>query len=281
MSFYKIVNLFGEEDKVISYEKKAKLNLFSDYSTFVDKFKPKKTTDDCYTPPAVYRAVLDYVSTLTDLRGVEIIRPFFPDADYESINYPKNCIVVDNPPFSIVTKICRYYIKHNVKFFLFCPHLTAFSSDLDVTHIITNSDIIYENGANVKTAFVTNVLQDEKVIGCVHLHDKIKEAQKDDSKKKPKYKYPNNVLTVSDVAYCVSKGIPLVVNKNETSHCRGLDSQKKHKKAIFGSGFLISDSAAAKAAAAKAAAKSKQLEIEWKLSKKERSVIEYLNSKQQ
>ena len=24
---------------------------FEDYEGFVDKFKPKKTTDDCYTPP--------------------------------------------------------------------------------------------------------------------------------------------------------------------------------------------------------------------------------------
>lgn len=25
-----------------------------EYEAFVDKFKPKKTTDDCYTPPDVY-----------------------------------------------------------------------------------------------------------------------------------------------------------------------------------------------------------------------------------
>ena len=24
-----------------------------DYEDFVDKFKPKKTTDDCYTPPSL------------------------------------------------------------------------------------------------------------------------------------------------------------------------------------------------------------------------------------
>ena len=30
---------------------------FNDYEGFVEKFKPKKTTDDCYTPPAVYEAV--------------------------------------------------------------------------------------------------------------------------------------------------------------------------------------------------------------------------------
>ena len=34
-------------------------NLFNDYDGFVEKFKPKKTTDDCYTPPLVYEAVSD------------------------------------------------------------------------------------------------------------------------------------------------------------------------------------------------------------------------------
>lgn len=27
---------------------------FTDYDGFVEKFKPKKTTDDCYTPPAFH-----------------------------------------------------------------------------------------------------------------------------------------------------------------------------------------------------------------------------------
>ena len=30
------------------------------YDEFVEKFKPKKTTDDCYTPPLVYDAVRDW-----------------------------------------------------------------------------------------------------------------------------------------------------------------------------------------------------------------------------
>lgn len=30
-----------------------------EYKKFVDKFKPKKTTDDCYTPELVYDAVRD------------------------------------------------------------------------------------------------------------------------------------------------------------------------------------------------------------------------------
>ena len=28
-----------------------------EYQAFADKFKPKKTTDDCYTPPNIYEAV--------------------------------------------------------------------------------------------------------------------------------------------------------------------------------------------------------------------------------
>lgn len=31
------------------------------YEEFVEKFKPKKTTDDCYTPPEVYKLIKDWV----------------------------------------------------------------------------------------------------------------------------------------------------------------------------------------------------------------------------
>lgn len=34
-----------------------KTDKLNDYDGFVEKFKPKRTTDDCYTPPAVYEAV--------------------------------------------------------------------------------------------------------------------------------------------------------------------------------------------------------------------------------
>lgn len=32
--------------------------LFEDYEGFVEKFEPKKTTDDCYTPPKIYDTTL-------------------------------------------------------------------------------------------------------------------------------------------------------------------------------------------------------------------------------
>ena len=40
----------------------SQLTLFDDnaeYDAFTDKFVPKKTTDDCYTPQNVYRAVAE------------------------------------------------------------------------------------------------------------------------------------------------------------------------------------------------------------------------------
>ena len=78
---------------------------FNDYGGFVEKFKPKKTTDDCYTPPAVYDAVLQYVrETYHIADDVPIVRPFYPGGDYENYDYPEGCMVVDNPPFSIFAK---------------------------------------------------------------------------------------------------------------------------------------------------------------------------------
>ena len=35
---------------------------FKTYDEFVEKFKPKLTTDDCYTPPVVYEAVADWAA---------------------------------------------------------------------------------------------------------------------------------------------------------------------------------------------------------------------------
>ena len=49
---------------------------FENYDAFVEKFKPKKTTDDCYTPPLVYDAVADYVAERYGLDKANFVRPF-------------------------------------------------------------------------------------------------------------------------------------------------------------------------------------------------------------
>ena len=77
-----------------------------EYRAFVDKFKPKKTTDDCYTPPNIYEAVKTWVVNEYHIsKDTPIIRPFYPGGDYEHYDYPEGCVVIDNPPFSILSKI--------------------------------------------------------------------------------------------------------------------------------------------------------------------------------
>jgi hypothetical protein len=281
-AIYKTVDLLGDEQVVIITKKKEKPNLFSDYDGFLQKLEVKKTTDDCYTPKEVMDIIINYVNDKYPLKDKKIIRPFFPDGDFESIDYSGDCVVIDNPPFSIVSNICKYYLERDIKFFLFCPHLTAFSSDIDCTHIIASADITYENGAVIKTAFVSNLFGDVKIIGDSALHLKFKELQRNNKASLPKYKYPDNIITVSKISYCVEKGISLTFDKKDVKHCRGMDAQKKHGKSLFGSGFIASDKAAAAQAAAAQAAAAAAAEndpiIIWELSEKEKKIIKSLGA---
>lgn len=43
------ISIFGEEAGNVI--RKSRNETFNDYDEFTEKFKPKLTTDDCYTPP--------------------------------------------------------------------------------------------------------------------------------------------------------------------------------------------------------------------------------------
>lgn len=238
-----------------------------DYEDFVEKFKPKLTTDDCYTPPAVYDAVLDWVRKNCDIEGCNIVRPFYPGGDFETFEYGPNDVVMDNPPFSIITKIVRWYMERGVRFFLFAPYLTCFQPGQFCTSIACNVNIIYENGASVNTSFVSNMLGDVAVMTAPDLRASIIEAQKSDNVSLPKYRYPLNVIRATDIGLLASRGIDLRIPRSEVHFVTRLDSQ--NGKTIFGGGYLISDRAAA--------AKAAEVEvIEWTLSERERKIIEVL-----
>ena len=286
-STYKTIDLFGNEQiHFIDKKIENKKNLFTDYEGFAEKFEIKKTTDDCYTPDDVFKVILDYVKTLTDISGLKIIRPFYPGGDYEAVNYDNDCIVIDNPPFSIISKICKFYIAKGVKFFLFAPHLTLLSTDLDCTAVVAGADIIYENGANVKTSFLTNIAGDKRMMTAPAIYEGVERINKSRKANLPKYIYPLNLVTVSAMQQLIQNGIEFSINKDSCVHCRGLDDQKKHKKTIFGSGLLISErSAAERAAAERAAAERAAAEraaaeqddtIEWELSPREVKIIREL-----
>lgn len=253
-----------------------------EYEAFVEKFKPKLTTDDCYTPPEVYDVVLNYVKEKCDIAGCEVVRPFYPGGDYENFDYPESCVVIDNPPFSIFSQIIRFYNARNIKYFLFGPHLTIFGSNQDYTAIITDASIIYQNGAVIKTAFVSNLFGTAKIIGCHELHSKLKAIRDAQKANLPKYDYPANIVTVSSVAQQVLRGQSFIIDKKDVSFCRGLDSQKKVKKGMFGSGFFMSDKATKKFQNLKEIAMNTEKKVTqvnkiiWELSDREREIIKSL-----
>ena len=208
-----------------------------EYNEFEDKFKPKLTTDDCYTPTEVYDEVVKYVRNIVGDKP-EFVRPFYPNGNYQTFNYPKDCVVVDNPPFSIYAEIVRWYLAHDIKFFLFAPALTQVVANAPVNYVVCTCGIIYENGALVKTSFTTNLLDDIVFTTAPNLKRAIEVVNGKPSADLPIYVY-ENVLTTA----LIDK-ISLVdfsAKRNEVAEIANLDALKEKGKSLFGRGWLLSD----------------------------------------
>ena len=254
---------------------------FNDYAGFVEKFKPKKTTDDCYTPPAVYKAVKDWACRRFGIDPNKTVRPFWPGGNYEAFNYPAGAIVLDNPPFSCLAKIVRFYAERQIPYFLFAPALTALGyTRIGASVLFTDSKITYHNGAVVNTAFVTSY--GENVVEIVPaLGEAIKAAQrKGPSLRRTVYQYPPNLLTTQGVLALARHGVPYELPRREAVFVRGLDAMRAEKKEAFGGALLISDAAAARKAAAEQAVPHPDTPARvWELSGRERQIVEELNHK--
>ena len=256
-----------------------------EYQEFLQKFEEKKTTDDCYTPPLVYEAVADYVAEEYGLNKDNFVRPFVPGGDYQAEKYKKTDIVVDNPPFSIMAEILDFYNAHGIKYFLFAPHLTLFSGNRkNCACIIVGIAITYENGAKISTSFITN-LEDCAFRSAPKLYKAINNANsenlKQTTKSLPVYEYPLNVITSTMIAPYSRLGINFKINKDECQFIRQLDCQKESGNALFGGGFLISDSKKdERIVAEREKAEREKAEREkatvWELSDRELAIIEGL-----
>ena len=246
-----------------------------EYNEFLEKFEAKKTTDDCYTPDNIYNAVADWVASEYGVKRANFVRPFFPGGDYQGENYKPSDIVVDNPPFSILSEILRFYCEKGVRFFLFAPTLTMFSGrGLDVEYIPTGVGVMYENGASVNTSFITNMGK-SRVRSAPTLYKAVNAANDENltamHKDLPNYSYPDEVITAAIVGRWSKYGVDFQVPGDECVRIAELDEQKEQGKAIYGGGFLLSERAAAERAAAERAAATK-----WKLSDREKEIVRSL-----
>ena len=149
-------------------------------SAFLAKFERKRTSDDCFTPPNVYEAVAGWVERRYGVRRADFVRPFWPDGDFETFDYSApGCVVVDNPPFSIVSKIVRWYLGRGVRFFLFAPYLSNIGiagGDLRCSHVIAPWSVRFENGAEVPLSFVTNLDPEFVAESAPDLRELVREA---------------------------------------------------------------------------------------------------------
>ena len=187
--------------------------------------------------------------------------------DYKAFPYPNGAVVIDNPPFSILASICTFYLEHGIPFFLFTPSLTCFGGRKvfkQMNHIIVDCQITYENGARVKTSFVTSysggiVAQTSPDLAKAinRENDRLIKAN---TKELPKYDYPMNVITAAMMQRYARYGVDLKIRADDCIQVGSLDAQKQVGKGIFGSGLLLCERAV----------------VRWELSDREKAIIQQL-----
>lgn len=233
-------------------------------TAFEEKFRPKKTTDECYTPVEVYKAVLSHVVEKYALEGQQIVRPFYPGGDYEQEEYPDRCVVVDNPPFSKISAIVAFYLERGIDFFLFAPHLTLFGIARGrARYCVTQAAIEYENGAIVSTDFVTS-LGEYKIFTDPALKSKVETAARQERNQRPRYEWPPEVVSSA----LLGKISTVDFSVKDAHFIRNIKSAKTEGKTLFGSGFLIAE---------KAAAVQRRV---WELSAEERDIVRSLGEEE-
>ena len=232
-----------------------------EYNEFLQKFENPKTTDDCYTPDIVYEAVAAYVEKRYTLNRKKFVRPFYPGGDYQNETYPKDCVVVDNPPFSILAEILDFYNEKGIRYFLFGPSLTIINYSNRCTVVVVGASVIYENKASVSTSFLTNMEGDVAARSDPELFRAVQDAADKYTEELhvslPKYDYPHCVVTSAMLQKYSKYGESFSVFRDESVLIRSLDAQAAVGKGIYGSGLLISEKAAAEKAAAEKAAAEK------------------------
>ena len=255
-----------------------------EYQEFLEKFKLKKTTDDCYTPAPVYDAVARYVEETYGISRAKFVRPFYPGGDYQREKYPADCVVVDNPPFSIMAEILKFYSERGIRFFLFAPTLTLFSSSSSTTctALPCTLAVIYENGASVNTSFLTNLeprhirLRSAPKLQAM-VQEGIDEFTRTLKKPLPKYSYPPHIITAAWVGVLSRLGIEFSVPVEESEGISGLDAQKAAGKAIYGKGYIVSDAVKAEREKAEREKAEREKVERWELSDRELAIIQRLN----
>ncbi|MCC8176393.1 MAG: hypothetical protein LIO91_08180, partial [Bacteroidales bacterium] len=201
----------------------------------------------------------------------------------ERVDYKPDDVVIDNPPFSLFSRIIDFYLDRGVKFWLWGPSLTLFTgAAVRATCVVCGETLTYANGAGVATSFCSNLYPpDVAVVVDGQLNRLMAEGDKRARKATvfttPVYDYPAGVISAARLHKIASAGLNLTIMRSEAlGDIDSLQSQRPAGKAIFGKGMLIAREAAAREAAAReAAARERHY---WPLSEQEIAVIDSLTT---
>ena len=250
------------------------------YSQFVDKFKPRHTSDDTHTPPNVYEAVLAWCVRRYGIDRAKVVRPFFPGGDYAHADYPAECVVIDNPPFSILAQIVRFYLDRKISFFIFAPSLTMFchARHIGCAAVFCGQSLTFDNSANVAVGFLTNLEgADILAVAAPDLGDALDACETENRKIGKKHvtplALPNALLTGGRMNYLAVHHTPHTVRRADATFVRKCDN---YPGGIFGGGYLLSERAAAERAAAERAAAERAAAHKVELSTREREIVQHL-----
>lgn len=272
-----------------------------DYAGFLRRMQAygadaPKTTDDCFTPPHIYAAVIEWLAARVDLTGRRIVRPFVPDGDFEAYPYQEGDVVIDNPPFSILARITRFYLAKGISFFLFAPGLTLWSAanfnNAPLTHVVTGYSPEFENGAKINIGFRTDLFPGTRVIVAPSLTKALREAEeaagtRKDKPKAAKYAYPPEIWSPATLGTLAKNGgfgdiaVPCACSR----YLHSLAQQRLYKKALYGGGLMVDRATAQRLQEAKAKAKAKAKAeaeaeaeaVQWQLAPEEREEIDRLD----
>lgn len=178
---------------------------------------------------------------------------------------------------------------------MFAPGLTALNyvQRKGMCCVFVNAQITYENGARVRTAFLTNMDDCITRSACdlsreldeINTQLKCEKAYGKTQLRKDtvtKYNYPDELVTSARLGNLAAKGVQFKIKR--AHFVRSLAAQKPLKKVIFGAGLLIStkDAQELKAQELKAQElKAQELRVQdeaytFELSEREQAIVDNL-----
>lgn len=207
-----------------------------EYYEWLQKFDRKHTTDECFTPPEVYDAVVRYVVDFFKLQEYTIDRPFYPGGDYQAAirTYKDHTVVIDNPPFSQLADIIKTYKDNDIPYFLFCQAKTALGLIKQGASIwFSPQRIKFENGARVGVAYATN-LEDKQ---CIRTVPDLRVQPPDTPQ--AKNKYPDNLYIFSHFESMTRRGIAVQIPCDASMLRTHFDDPGRGKVQVYGKAIQL------------------------------------------